>query len=63
MLANFDISTKAAPTVEKKKDRRDKYKMSKKKANPDKRPIRDTSVTEAKQVDEFMDDETVTNKV
>ena len=49
--------------MEKKKDRRDKYKMSKKKANPDKRPIRDTSVTEAKQVDEFMDDAPETKKV
>ncbi len=43
MLANFDISAKPAAT-DKKKDRRDKYKMSKKKANPGSRPARDVSV-------------------
>ena len=64
MIANFDITTKAAPVAEKKKDRRDKYKMSKKKANPDKRPIRDTAATESMQVDEFMDnDDNIDKKV
>ena len=32
MLANFDITTSAPTVVKDKKDRREKYKMSKKKA-------------------------------
>lgn len=46
MEANFvmsSIAPKAAPK-EVKKDRRDKYKMGNKKAQPDRRPLRDISV-------------------
>jgi len=34
MLANFDLSAITSNTSNLKKDRREKYKMSKKKANP-----------------------------